>query len=226
MILCSAAHSRRQSGRYFCLTSSAAAQWTCSLTSEINLSNDHTRWFLVLSFFISLCLLPISELFTTVLDMLSVLINGTLAADMSSISQGSMEENKRAYMNLVKKLRVRQRRSIFATKKMFFENIKPFIFCLASQKELGDRQSESLEKVRQLLPLPKQTRDVITCEPQGSLIDTKGNKIAGFEKEVNIFSALFLHKLLCFLVSNLLLTFYDTGSSGVNETEDFSMGCV
>uniref|UniRef100_A0A8C4EVZ0 Mediator complex subunit 12 n=1 Tax=Dicentrarchus labrax TaxID=13489 RepID=A0A8C4EVZ0_DICLA len=97
-----------------------------------------------------------NELFTTVLDMLSVLINGTLAADMSSISQGSMEENKRAYMNLVKKLR----------------------------KELGDRQSESLEKVRQLLPLPKQTRDVITCEPQGSLIDTKGNKIAGFEKEV------------------------------------------
>uniref|UniRef100_A0A4W5NUY9 Mediator complex subunit 12 n=1 Tax=Hucho hucho TaxID=62062 RepID=A0A4W5NUY9_9TELE len=96
-----------------------------------------------------------NELFTTVLDMLSVLINGTLAADMSSISQGSMEENKRAYMNLVKKLR----------------------------KELGDRQSESLEKVRQLLPLPKQTRDVITCEPQGSLIDTKGNKIAGFEKE-------------------------------------------
>lgn len=49
------------------------------------------------------------------------------------------------------------------------------------QKELGDRQSDSLEKVRQLLPLPKQTRDVITCEPQGSLIDTKGNKIAGFD---------------------------------------------
>lgn len=43
------------------------------------------------------------------LDMLSVLINGTLAADMSSISQGSMEENKRAYMNLVKKLRVSRR---------------------------------------------------------------------------------------------------------------------
>uniref|UniRef100_A0A4W3I696 Mediator complex subunit 12 n=1 Tax=Callorhinchus milii TaxID=7868 RepID=A0A4W3I696_CALMI len=48
-----------------------------------------------------------NELFTTVLDMLSVLVNGTLAADMSSISQGSMEENKRAYMNLVKKLRVK-----------------------------------------------------------------------------------------------------------------------
>lgn len=60
-----------------------------------------SAWFLCL-------LLSNSELFTTVLDMLSVLINGTLAADMSSISQGSMEENKRAYMNLVKKLRVRK----------------------------------------------------------------------------------------------------------------------
>lgn len=60
------------------------------------------------------------------------------------------------------------------------------MYWFSVQKELGDRQSESLEKVRQLLPLPKQTRDVITCEPQGSLIDTKGNKIAGFEKEVLI----------------------------------------
>ena len=66
---------------------------------------------------------------------------------------------------------------------LFFNKL--IIVVLFPQKELGDRQSESLEKVRQLLPLPKQTRDVITCEPQGSLIDTKGNKIAGFEKEVN-----------------------------------------
>ncbi|KAM4693939.1 mediator of RNA polymerase II transcription subunit 12-like protein isoform 2-T2 [Discoglossus pictus] len=94
-----------------------------------------------------------NELFTTVLDMLSVLINGTLASDLSSVTQGGSEENKRAYMNLVKKLK----------------------------KELGDKRSESIDKVRQLLPLPKQTCDVITCEPMGSLIDTKGNKIAGFD---------------------------------------------
>ncbi|KAM4040632.1 mediator of RNA polymerase II transcription subunit 12-like protein isoform 2-T4 [Anomaloglossus baeobatrachus] len=94
-----------------------------------------------------------NELFTTVLDMLGVLINGTLASDLSSVCQGSSEENKRAYMNLVKKLK----------------------------KELGDKHSESIDKVRQLLPLPKQTCDVITCEPMGSLIDTKGNKIAGFD---------------------------------------------
>nr|XP_033813858.1 mediator of RNA polymerase II transcription subunit 12-like protein isoform X2 [Geotrypetes seraphini] len=93
------------------------------------------------------------ELFTTVLDMLGVLINGTLASDLSNGSQGNSEENKRAYMNLVKKLK----------------------------KELGDKRSESIDKVRQLLPLPKQTCDVITCEPMGSLIDTKGNKIAGFD---------------------------------------------
>uniref|UniRef100_A0A8I3W4V1 Mediator complex subunit 12L n=1 Tax=Callithrix jacchus TaxID=9483 RepID=A0A8I3W4V1_CALJA len=94
-----------------------------------------------------------NELFTTVLDMLGVLINGTLASDLSNASPGGSEENKRAYMNLVKKLK----------------------------KELGDKRSESIDKVQQLLPLPKQTCDVITCEPMGSLIDTKGNKIAGFD---------------------------------------------
>ncbi|XP_065496636.1 mediator of RNA polymerase II transcription subunit 12-like protein [Caloenas nicobarica] len=94
-----------------------------------------------------------NELFTTVLDMLSVLINGTLASDLSNASQGGPEENKRAYMNLVKKLK----------------------------KELGDKHSESIDGVRQLLPLPKLTCDIITCEPMGSLIDTKGNKIAGFD---------------------------------------------
>ncbi|KAM3835504.1 LOW QUALITY PROTEIN: mediator of RNA polymerase II transcription subunit 12-like protein [Vipera latastei] len=94
-----------------------------------------------------------NELFTTVLDMLSVLINGTLASDLSMASQMGSEENKRAYMNLVKKLK----------------------------KELGDKSSESIDKVRQLLPLPKQMCDLIACEPMGSLIDTKGNKIAGFD---------------------------------------------
>ncbi|XP_045440042.1 mediator of RNA polymerase II transcription subunit 12-like protein isoform X2 [Pipistrellus kuhlii] len=94
-----------------------------------------------------------NELFTTVLDMLGVLINGTLASDLSNALPGGSEENRRAYMNLVKKLK----------------------------KELGEKRSESIDKVQQLLPLPKQTCDVITCEPMGSLIDTKGNKIAGFD---------------------------------------------
>uniref|UniRef100_A0A8C9FB77 Mediator complex subunit 12L n=1 Tax=Pavo cristatus TaxID=9049 RepID=A0A8C9FB77_PAVCR len=54
-------------------------------------------------------------------------------------------------------------------------------YVLFKQKELGDKRSDSIDKVRQLLPLPKQTCDIITCEPMGSLIDTKGNKIAGFD---------------------------------------------
>lgn len=110
LTLYSEALSRRQSGRCFCWTSSAVAQWTCSLTSKIwHATHSLSLIFWRCSIWFERCLLfCISELFTTVLDMLSVLINGTLAADMSSISQGSMEENKRAYMNLVKKLRVRQ----------------------------------------------------------------------------------------------------------------------
>ncbi|ELK33877.1 Mediator of RNA polymerase II transcription subunit 12-like protein [Myotis davidii] len=41
-----------------------------------------------------------NELFTTVLDMLGVLINGTLASDLSNALPGGSEENRRAYMNL------------------------------------------------------------------------------------------------------------------------------
>lgn len=88
-------------------------QWLHALSSPHSLTPLRiTSWVsLPACFFLTSCFSGFlhtchSELFTTVLDMLSVLINGTLAADMSSISQGSMEENKRAYMNLVKKLQV------------------------------------------------------------------------------------------------------------------------
>ncbi|KOX75481.1 Mediator of RNA polymerase II transcription subunit 12 [Melipona quadrifasciata] len=70
-----------------------------------------------------------------------------------SDSQSEKDENKKHYQNLMKKLK----------------------------KELGDRNSPSIRYVRQLLPLPKLTMEVITCEPVGCLTDTKGNKIAGFD---------------------------------------------
>ncbi|XP_076661232.1 mediator complex subunit kohtalo [Halictus rubicundus] len=70
-----------------------------------------------------------------------------------SDSQSEKDENKKHYQNLMKKLK----------------------------KELGDRNSQSIRYVRQLLPLPKLTMEVINCEPVGSLTDTKGNKIAGFD---------------------------------------------
>ena len=88
-----------------------------------------------------------SELFTTVLDMLSVLINSTLSGDCSEGEKG------REHQTLIKKLK----------------------------KELGDKHSYDIDRVRQLLPVPKKTCDVVTVEHMGSLIDTKGNKIAGFD---------------------------------------------
>jgi hypothetical protein len=43
------------------------------------------------------------ELFTIIIDMLSVLIHGTLASDSSEKG----EENKKVYQNLIRKLKVR-----------------------------------------------------------------------------------------------------------------------
>jgi mediator of RNA polymerase II transcription subunit 12 len=65
-------------------------------------------------------------------------------------------------------------------------------------QELGDRTSPSIQHVRQLLPLPKVTAEVVVCQPMGCLTDTKGNKIAGFDsidkKQVSKW-----HKGYCFL---------------------------
>lgn len=70
-----------------------------------------------------------------------------------SDSQSEKDENKKHYQNLMKKLK----------------------------KELGDRNSPSIQHVRQLLPLLKQNSEIIACEPVGLLTDTKGNKITGFD---------------------------------------------
>ena len=67
-----------------------------------------------------------------------------------SDSQTERDENKKLYTNLMKKLR----------------------------KELGDKNGPSIKYVRQLLPLAKQTCEVLTCDSAGSSTDAKGNKIA------------------------------------------------
>ncbi|XP_015794701.1 mediator of RNA polymerase II transcription subunit 12-like protein isoform X2 [Tetranychus urticae] len=90
------------------------------------------------------------ELFTTVLDMLAVLIHTTQSSETSE----SREETRKQYQNLIKKLK------------------KEFAF---------DKVGLGVDLIKQLLPISKQQCEVITCEPMGSLIDTKGNKIAGFD---------------------------------------------
>ena len=72
----------------------------------------------------------------------------------SSESSESREESRKHYQNLMKKLR------------------KEFAY---------DKVGLGITIVKQLLPFCKQQCEVITCEPMGSLIDTKGNKIAGFD---------------------------------------------
>lgn len=81
--------------------------------------------------------------------MLATLIHSTLISD----SQSERDENKKSYVNLIKKLK----------------------------KELGDKTNASIKYVRQLLPLSKQITEVIACESAGCLTDTKGNKISGFD---------------------------------------------
>ncbi|RWS13512.1 thyroid hormone receptor-associated protein-like protein [Dinothrombium tinctorium] len=69
-------------------------------------------------------------------------------------SSEAREETRKQHQNLIKKLK----------------------------KELAtERFGLGVALVRQLLPIPKQQCEVITCEAMGSLIDTKGNKIAGFD---------------------------------------------
>ncbi|EEC08725.1 thyroid hormone receptor-associated protein, putative [Ixodes scapularis] len=110
-----------------------------------------TDWALVLVQLISYGVVDLHsnfELFSTVLDMLAVLIHTT-----QNLDSLSGEETRKQYLNLVKKLK----------------------------KEVSDLDTDAIKMVHQLLPLVKQQCEVITCEPMGSLIDTKGNKIAGFD---------------------------------------------
>jgi mediator of RNA polymerase II transcription subunit 12 len=49
------------------------------------------------------------------------------------------------------------------------------------QKELVDKHSEGIDLARHILPFPKRQYEVLAFEPHGSLVDTKGNKISGFD---------------------------------------------
>ncbi|XP_052753637.1 mediator of RNA polymerase II transcription subunit 12-like isoform X2 [Galleria mellonella] len=76
-----------------------------------------------------------SNLFTTLIDMLATLIHSTLA-------DGSDDNNRKHYQNLMKKLK----------------------------KEIGDRYGPSVQAVRQLLPLSKNAIiEVIACEPSNKI---------------------------------------------------------
>ena len=93
-----------------------------------------------------------SDLFTTVLDMINILIHSTLITDRETGNSERSEETRKHYNYhaLVKKLK----------------------------KEIGEKTSPSLKYLRQLLPIPKMMTEVIVTEPFG-LINEKGNKVKG-----------------------------------------------
>ena len=66
---------------------------------------------------------------------------------------------------------------------------------LVEQKELGDKHTDATDRLRQLLPVPKRFYEVISVEPFGTLVDTKGNRITGFDsiakKQVHCLLTLF-----------------------------------
>lgn len=68
----------------------------------------------------------------------------------SALATDSQDDGRKMYQNLTKKLK----------------------------KEVGERQSASLQHIRQLLPLPRSVTEIIAVEPTGCLTDSKGNKIS------------------------------------------------
>lgn len=90
-------------------------------------------------------------LYVSVLDMLAMLIHSAYASD--PIEQ--KEESKKQYQNLMKKFRKE----------------------LAALEEKGFIQ---MKLISHLMPLVRQMTEVITCEPMGSLVDTKGEKVENF----------------------------------------------
>ena len=94
-----------------------------------------------------------ADLFTTVLDMINIMIHSTLITDRENGNSERNEENRKHYNYhaLVKKLK----------------------------KEIGDKTSPSLKYLRQMLPLPKLMTEVIVTEPFGYETNEKGNKVKG-----------------------------------------------
>ncbi|KAJ0181317.1 hypothetical protein K1T71_003402 [Dendrolimus kikuchii] len=89
-------------------------------------------------------------------NLFTTLIDMLATLIHSTLAEGGDDNNRKHYQNLMKKLK----------------------------KEIGDRHGPSVQCVRQLLPLSKNTIiEVIACEPLGCLVDQKGNKITGFDSD-------------------------------------------
>ncbi|KAJ8951793.1 hypothetical protein NQ318_019766 [Aromia moschata] len=83
-------------------------------------------------------------------DLFTVVIDMLATLVHSAKATDTQDDSRKMYPNLLKKLK----------------------------KEIGERQNASLQHIRQLLPLPRLTTEVMAVEPAGSITDSKGNKIS------------------------------------------------
>lgn len=108
-----------------------------------------------------------ADLFPTLQDMLATLLHSTLVTDGQS-ERG--EDSRKYHPILIKKLK----------------------------KELAERKgSPSIQCIKQLLPLPKLASEFVTCEPYGTLTDTK----VGWFHFLPVFFARFLSIIDCHLIN-------------------------
>ncbi|OQV12637.1 Mediator of RNA polymerase II transcription subunit 12-like protein [Hypsibius exemplaris] len=96
------------------------------------------------------CVDPVEtqELFEMVYDFFVVLVQTALAVDQPVPGTDKLEDIRKCYLNLVKKIR----------------------------KDCADKMIAGVEWVKMVLPLPKKTLDVMAVEPFGTVTDAKGNR--------------------------------------------------
>ena len=134
-----------------------------------------------------------SDLFTSVLDMLAILIHSTLIIDRDSGDKNSGGSDRTNSAGTVG--------GNTSTSSVGSGNQTPDRGGSGSgggngtddnrrnynyhnlvkklKKEIGDKSNASIKFLRQLLPIPKVFREVIVTEPFGTIDDGKGNKVKG-----------------------------------------------
>ena len=139
-----------------------------------------------------------SDLFTTVLDMLAILIHSTLindrdSGDKTSSTSDRTGNNANAGNNSSTSAvgpgsggQTPDRSTGSGASGNVDDSRRNYSYhnlVKKLKKEIGDKSNASIKFLRQLLPLPKVGREVIVTEPFGTVNDGKGNKQKGFNSD-------------------------------------------
>jgi len=77
------------------------------------------------------------------------------------------------------------------------------------KKEMADRDSDSIKPLRQLLPFSKHVTEIVVCQSNTLIIDSKGNKVASLEfvDKKQVCDTTYEQCVLCLLNSLILRMF-------------------